>query len=232
MFGWRDSVFIWQGSQVSDLIRIIVLKDQPGIVKGELNKGRAWHLGEQPANNDNYACLSGVWELSKDERGTSVQNFKYICSHPTPWVENHVFCKAVGSIQQAKGKYPTPGIISLGGASWPCDTRVFFLKEHLAWCTQSWVSPPQAVKANGRFGPRFLPIASSHLGSWVRRGRACCPQSELSRGEREAEVIEGGRRQRNKGFDMRNLDGEILQPLGWGAICESSGSANQQWANG
>lgn len=167
-----------------------------------------------------------------ERREGHVQNFKYICSHPTPWVENHVFCKAVGSIQQAKGKYPTPGIISLGGASWPCGTRVFFLKEHLAWCTQSWVSPPQAVKANGRFGPRFLPIASSHLGSWVRRGRACCPQSELSRGEREAEVIEGGRRQRNKGFDIRNLDGEILQPLGWGAICESSGSANQQWANG
>ena len=60
-------------------------------------EGRAWHLGEQPANNDNYACLSGVWELSKDERGTRGERWSvFICwasmTSATNWVHFQQKC--------------------------------------------------------------------------------------------------------------------------------------------
>ena len=46
-------------------------------------------------------------------------------------------------------------------------------------------------------------------------GQGLLPPVRAQQGrERGAEMIEGGRRQRNKGFDMRNSDGEVLQPLG------------------
>lgn len=183
-------------------------------------------------------CILWCSHCSERREG-HVWNFKHICSYPTPWMESHAFCKAVGSIQQAGGKYLTPRIVVPGGrfASGPWGTtapkRSILPGARPALCgfcpgrsrpTQGWghTSCP-------------LPVPTWAAGWWRGRVRACHTPVRAWQGRKRGTEAMGrvgweaaGRRQRNEGFDLRNSDGGVLQLLGvhlwvsWG--CQSMSS--------